>query len=91
MKLFSYYSPYVDQKWFWELVDSDGILNVLRLILGGDLNLTMPNREVWGNSGRQGVLDQYFNNLFANARLIEVEPSLLCPTLRNGHCGVVGV
>ena len=42
------YSPYWDRELFWEKAHRGGILNILNLVLGGDLNLTLNSSDIWG-------------------------------------------
>ena len=51
--------------------------------MGGDLNLTLSLREVWGTHPRQDPLSDFFNFCFKSHNLVEVELTKLVPTLRN--------
>jgi hypothetical protein len=44
------------------------------VILGGDLNLTLNQREVWGDLARRDQLGDYFSQLFESCHLIDVDP-----------------
>jgi hypothetical protein len=48
LKLVNCYGPYGDRQEFWDKIKRDGLLKDHNLILGGDLNFTTSNREVWG-------------------------------------------
>ena len=42
------YGPFYDRKTFWERLEGFGAMEFQDLILGGNLNLTLTNNEVWG-------------------------------------------
>jgi hypothetical protein len=85
LKLVNCYGPYGNRHDFWDRVKKDGILKEHNLILGGDLNFTISTREVWGSSPRIDPMASYFNQLFQEEGLIDVEPVKFLPTWRNGR------
>jgi hypothetical protein len=87
LKLINCYGPYSDREVFWEVIKRDGILNEHNLILGGNLNFTTSNREVWGAHARVDPLHLYFSQLIQVEGLVDVEPLKLLPTWRNGRGG----
>jgi hypothetical protein len=46
LNLVNCYGPYGDRQVFWDRIKRDGMLKYQNLILGGDLNFTISNREV---------------------------------------------
>jgi hypothetical protein len=52
LKLINCYCPYGDIHELWDTIKRDGLLKDNNLILGGDLNFTISNREVWGPHSR---------------------------------------
>ena len=62
-------------------------LDVQNLILGGDLNLTMSNSEVWGKNARVDSLGPYFRHMFEQKGLVDVAPVKIMPTWRNKRSG----
>ena len=42
------YGSFYDRKTFWERLEGSGAMDLPDLILGGNLNLTLTNNEVWG-------------------------------------------
>jgi hypothetical protein len=55
--------------------------------MGGDLNFTTSNREMWGAHARVDPLQLYFSQLIQVEGLVDVEPLKLLPTWRNGRGG----
>ena len=43
--LYNVYGPYLNRKGFWEAFFSLGMLETRNVILGGDLNLTLSQKE----------------------------------------------
>ena len=58
------YGPFYDRKIFWEKFSLVGAMNQSNVILGGDLNLTLATRAVWGENSKQYALASFFMNLF---------------------------
>jgi hypothetical protein len=87
LKVINCYGPYSDREEFWEDIKRDGVLKEHNLILGGDLNFTTSNREVWGLHARVDPLQLYFIHLIQVEGLVDVEPIKLLPTWRNGRGG----
>jgi exonuclease III len=85
MKLINCYDPYGNKQEFWDKIKRDGILKEHNLILGGDLNFTISNREVWGPHSRSDPMNSFFSQLIQEEGLVDVEPVKLLPTWRNGR------
>ena len=85
------YGPYKDRDNFWDRVHRGGLLNPPRLILGGDLNLTMSASEIWGKRAVLDPLSSFFKHLFYSVGLIETTPSIAGLTWRNGRVGDDGI
>jgi len=83
--------PYKERLSFWQLAENTGVLEEESLIVGGDLNLTLSTREVWGVISRLDPLADYFFGLFDAVGLVDVIPKQLGPTWRNGRVGGDGV
>jgi endonuclease/exonuclease/phosphatase family metal-dependent hydrolase len=81
------YGPCTGRRLFWEQVDSNGLLAQENLILVGDLNFTTSIDEVWGVEARSDPLAGFFRDLFQKNHLVDVQPSELVPTWRNGRSG----
>ena len=52
LKMVIFYGPYGDRQVFRDNIKRVGLLKDHNLILGGDLNFTISNREVWGPHSR---------------------------------------
>ena len=55
--------------------------------MGGDINLSLSEREVWGSSERVDSLGNFFYALIDSKYLIDVQPLKLEPTWRNNRSG----
>jgi endonuclease/exonuclease/phosphatase family metal-dependent hydrolase len=55
--------------------------------LAGDLNFTLNSKEIWGTAALLDPLATFFKDLFANTPLVDVAPTELVPTWRNGRMG----
>ena len=51
-----------------------------KLILGGDLNLTLTMGEVCGENSRKDALGNFFLDFFEKRKLVDVVPLKLEPT-----------
>jgi exonuclease III len=50
LRVLNVYGPYSEHATFWESLFKKDLLKVKNMILGGDLNLSFGNAEVWGPS-----------------------------------------
>jgi len=91
VSLLNCYGPYRERLLFCQAIGSSGALESDSLILGGDLNLTISSREVWGVNARLDPLADFFNDLFDAAGLVDVSPRQMRPTWRNGRVGDAGI
>jgi hypothetical protein len=66
---------------------NNGLLSYKNMIIAGDLNITISSDEVWGGSSQAGSLDGFFKDLFQSKNLIDIQPTKLVPTWRNGRTG----
>ena len=51
-----------------------------KVILDGDLNLTLTMGEVWGENSRKDALGNFFLDFFEKRKLVDVVPLKLEPT-----------
>jgi len=54
------YGPYEGKQFFWSDLLSSQWIKVEKLIVGGDLNLTLNIGEIWGTSTRHDRLEDLF-------------------------------
>jgi exonuclease III len=81
------YGPCISKLQFWSSLANSGILSIPNLILGGDLNITLSADEHWGGNPTPGPSNAFFRDLFSAFNLIDILPSRLLPTWRNGRSG----
>jgi hypothetical protein len=87
ISLLNAYGPCVERKNFWERLEDSGLLTQKKLILAGDLNLTLSLGKIWGGATTLGSLEGYFKSYFINNKLIDIVPGKVVPTWRNGRSG----
>jgi hypothetical protein len=85
ISLLNVYGPCVERKKIWDRLEDSGLLAQKKLILAGDLNLTLSSGEIWGGSTSLGSLAGYFKAFFLNNKLIDIVPGKVVPTWRNGR------
>jgi endonuclease/exonuclease/phosphatase family metal-dependent hydrolase len=89
--LINVYGPCTGRRLFWEHLEAKGLLDQSNLILAGDLNFSMGVDEVWGVSALIDSQATFFRDLFTKHHLVDVKPSEVVPTWRNGRFGVDGI
>jgi hypothetical protein len=57
------------------------------LVIGGDMNMTLNYREVWGDSVRSNRLFNFFQSHFEASIWVDIEAIKLRPTWNNNICG----
>ena len=85
--LFNIYGPYNDRIPFWDSLLGNPLFKGDSVILGGDLNFTMGQSEVWGPHAQTDLLTGYFTQKSKESLLLDIEPIKLKPTWRNNRCG----
>ena len=63
------------------------MIEARNVILGGDLNLTLFEKENSGKLARWDNLSPFFATLFESKELVDVQPLKLTPTWRNNRSG----
>jgi exonuclease III len=81
------YGPYADRTSFWEDLVTTGFFRDPFLVVGGDLNITLSLREVWGAHPRADRKRLFFQAFFEKANLVDIEPVKLSPTWQNFRTG----
>ena len=59
----------------------------MNVILGGDMNLTLSEKENWGSLAHHDGLGSFFVALFESKELVDLQPLKLTPTRRNNRSG----
>jgi hypothetical protein len=91
IKMLNCYAPYKDRELFWQPIIDSGLLREEGIIVGGDLNFTLSAREVWGDLARSDPLADYFSSLILSSGLVDIQPTKMAPTWRNGRAGTTGI
>jgi len=87
LALLNVYGPCTDKVIFWSHLAASGILSLKNLIIGGDLNLFFEAEESWGGVLGSEPTGARFKEIFDSNFLINIRPSILSPTWRNGRMG----
>ena len=61
------------------MVKLKGLLNLENLLIAGNLNFTVSETEVWGDSSRVDHLARYFTNLMLLSHLVDIASTRLGP------------
>jgi exonuclease III len=88
LSLLNVYGPCQDKKDLCVLVEASWILSQKDLIIAGDLNFTTSPVEIWGQKYLQDPLAGFFKSIFLKYSLIDVLPSEIVLTWRNGRVAV---
>ena len=89
--IFNCYGPYANRTVFWDTIVAGGIFNYPNLILARDLNFTTSELEIWGEHARRDHLSLYFSQLLDSMNMVDLTPTKIGPTWRNGRVGSEGV
>jgi len=85
--LLNTYGPYQDRIPFWENLFKKDCFKGNSVIIGGDLNFTLGQSEVWGPQARVDTLADFFIHNLMELNLIDIEPISLKPSWRNMRTG----
>eukprot|EP01018_Ginkgo_biloba_P018081 Gb_04379 [translate_table: standard] len=89
--LLNVYGPYEEKQEYWANLLLTEWIKSKKLIIGGDLNLTLHRGEIWGSSARQDKLEDYFLDKFESIGWVDVDPTKVKPTWTNNRVGEDGV
>ena len=78
--IFNIYGPYHDNIPFWDSLLGNSLLKGDSVILGGDLNFTLGQSEVWGPHAQTDLLTRYFTQKLEENHLLDIEPIKMKPT-----------
>jgi hypothetical protein len=85
--LLNIYGPCSGKSSFWSQLEDSGLLSLNNLIIGGDLNLFFEIEESWGDVHLPEPSGLRFKEIFSNHSLLDIRPTILSPTWRNGRSG----
>ena len=91
LSILNCYGPYINRDSFWNSATTGGLLSLPNLILAGDLNFTLNASEIWGSKLQLDPLGPFFSELFSDHHLVDVAPTGVGPTWRNGRMGEEGI
>ena len=74
------YGSFNNRRVYGDNLTSNGLWEDINMVIGGDLNLTISEREVWGKLARLDFLSNFFIYLFDLKGLVDVQPIKLEPT-----------
>ena len=57
------------------------------MIMGGDLNRNISEKEKWGETSHQDSITAFFVAMFDSKELVDLQSLKLTPTWRNNKCG----
>ena len=81
------YGPYLNRIPFWGTITKHSLFGGENLIIGGDLNFSLGQAEVWGPHAKPDLLSDYFTRLLVDKGWLDVEPVILKPTWKNNRWG----
>jgi hypothetical protein len=81
------YGPYQDRLPFWDRIFSKSWWNFPNLIVGGDLNFSLGEAEMWGESAQVDELIDYFRQALARVGVLDIPTPKILPTWRNRRDG----
>ena len=85
--VFDVYGPYGGQHDLWDRFIDLRVMSEESLIIGGDLNFTINNDEIWGDFSQVDKMGEFFVQKLEPLNLIDAEPTILNPTRRNNKKG----
>ena len=85
--LINIYAPYLDRKDFWQRMDDCGLLSLSNLLIAGDFNCALCDKDVWGPRGRRDPLADDITGICNNAGLCDIQFKDSGLTWLNGRSG----
>jgi len=87
LALLNIYGPCSEKTPLWTQLANSGLLSLTNLIVGGDLNLFFEADESWGGAHLPEPSGSRYKEIFATNNLMDIRPTVLSPTWRNGRTG----
>ena len=85
------YGPYTDREAFWNNLSVMDCFNFPNLVVGGDLNFSLGQSEIWGVKAKVDGLTDFFNHLLEGLGLIDITPLDPRPTWSNRRSGLESI
>ena len=85
--VFNLYGPYINRPLFWDKIFSLDLFGGDMVVIGGDLNFSLGQAEVWGPFSCPDPLSDYFTQKLIEKNWLDIEPVKLKPTWHNNRCG----
>jgi len=80
IKVINIYGPYHNRVPFWDALTGNPLLSGDSLVIGGDLNFSLGQNEVWGPHAHVDSLAGYFVQKLAAKGWLDIDPIKLKPT-----------
>jgi len=87
IKVINIYGPYNNRVPFWDSLFGNPLLSGDSLVIGGDLNFSLGQSEVWGPHAHMDPLAGFFVQKFVEKGWLDIDPLKLKPTWRNNRSG----
>ena len=84
------YGPYLNRIPFWDTIFNHSLFRGEKLIIGGDLNFSLGQAEVWGPHARPDILTDYFTRNLVDRNWLDMEHCVLKPTWKTTDVGKGG-
>ena len=85
--VFNIYGPYINRIPFWDNIFSLDLFCGELDVIGGDLNFSLGQAEVWGPFARPDLHSDYFTQKLIERNWLDIELVRLKPTWHNNRCG----
>jgi exonuclease III len=79
LNLLNIYGPNTDRIQFWNTLFKKDLLMAENLIIGGDINFSLGEEEIWGPSSHPDPQTSFFSHPLVTNGLIEIVPTKLLP------------
>ena len=87
LSVINVYGPYLNRVPFWDSLLQDPFIGGDSVVVGGDLNFSLGQTEIWGPHAQADPQAGFFLQKLVEKNLLDVEPIKLKPTWRNNRGG----
>ena len=85
------YGPYINRTLFSKAVVNEGSFYHANLIIAGDIKFNLLDAEIWVQNVHIDPLSTYFIRLLVSTNLVDIPPTCIIPTQRNGRSSDKGI